>query len=226
MKNLKYIKLFEAFESQKLSKTLGYVKSEKSQFLEDIKTILRSVNFPESKITDDYIEYLPFNKALKKADILTDEPCEAKSDDAFPDFSVSGAKCEDGKMARKWGKNVRKVECPVCGGTGVKPKKSGDIKMVKFWFSKDGEYITKSAVDGVIRDSKTNDRQLSNDLSDYRVGRRVSKDNILNLESGQNLHPRPHFPVTNKTIFWPLTQSLHPSVNFPERWDEYFVFFI
>lgn len=184
MKNLKYIKLFEAFESQKLSKTLGYVKSKKNEFLEDVKTVLRSVDFPESKITDDYIEYLPFNKALKKADILTDEPCDATSAEAFPDFEVEGAKCEDGKMARKWGRNVRKVECPVCGGTGIKPKRQGDVKMVKFWFSKDGEYITKSAVDGIVRESKDNNKQLSNDLSDYTVGRRVSKNNITNLEDG------------------------------------------
>lgn len=184
MKKLKYLKLFEAFESNKLSKTLGYIKSGKNDFLEKLKAILKTVDFPESKISDDYIEYLPFSKALKKADIITDEPCDATSQQTFPDFAVEGATCEEGKMKRTWGGSVRSVECPVCGGTGVKPKKAEDIKLAKFWFSKDGEFITTTAVDGIIRDSKSKDFQLSNDLSDYRIGRRVSKENLLKLENG------------------------------------------
>lgn len=193
MKNLKYIKLFEAFESKKLSKTLGYIKSRKSNFLDHLpflffyhlKSVLSSIDFPFSEISDEYFEYLPFNKALKKADILTDEPCDATSKEAFPDYAIEGAKCEGGKMKRKWGQRERVVECPVCGGTGVKPKNAGDVKLVKFWFSKDGDYITPTAVDGVIRGrSSTKRGELSDTLSDYRVGKRVSKTEILNLDAG------------------------------------------
>lgn len=183
MKNLKYIKLFEAFESKKLSKTLGYIKSGKSNFLDHLKSVLSSIDFPFSEISDDYLEYLPFNKALKKADILTDEPCDATSKEAFPEYAVDGAKCEGGKMKRKWGQRERVVECPICCGTGVKPKNTGDIKLVKFWFSKDGDYITPTAVDGVIR-GRLKRGELSDTLSDYRVGKRVSKAEILNLDAG------------------------------------------
>ena len=38
MKNLKYIKLFEAFESTKLSKTLGFIK-DKNLFIDHLKNI-------------------------------------------------------------------------------------------------------------------------------------------------------------------------------------------
>lgn len=187
MKNLKYIKLFEAFKSDKLTKTLGYVKFGKKDFLRNVKKLLKSLDFPESKISDDYFEYLPFNKALKKADIITDEPCGATSAEEFPQFAVEGAKCEDGKMKRKWGKGIRKVECPVCGGTGIKPKRPGDIRLVKFWFSKGGDFVSTSVVDGIIRKLRQKKRQLSNNLSDYRVGRRVSKENVLKLKTGSFL---------------------------------------
>lgn len=187
MKNLKYIKLYEAFESEKLSKTLGYVKSGKSSFLDNVKRILSSIDFPYSKISDEYFEYLPFAKALKKADILTDEPCEATSEEAFPDYAVEGAKCESGKMKRKWGSRERVVECPVCGGTGVKPKKPGNLKLIKFWFSKEGNYITATGVDGIIRGARVSGsetKQLSDNLSDYKIGKRVSKENVNSLKSG------------------------------------------
>lgn len=176
MKKLKYLKLFEAFESNKLSKTLGYIKYGRNEFLSKLKEILDKIDFPQSKISDDYIEYLPFNKALKKADIITDEPCDATSEGAFPEFAVEGAKCDKGKIERKWGSRTRKVPCPVCGGSGVKPKSHGDIKLLKFWFSQDGKFITTTAVDGIIR--KNENLELSDNLSDYKVGNRIPKRNL------------------------------------------------
>lgn len=179
MKKLKYLKLFEAFESNKLSKTLGYIKYGKNEFLSKLKSILDKIDFPQSKISDDYIEYLPFNKALKKADIITDEPCVATSEGAFkPEFAVEGAKCDKGKIERKWGSQTRKVPCPVCSGSGVKPKSPGDIKLLKFWFSKDGKFITTTAVDGIIR--KSENLELSDNLSDYKIGNRIPKRNLKN----------------------------------------------
>ena len=51
MSKLQYIKLFEAFESVKLTKTLGYIedKTQKKTFLDRLKRICNSIDFPYSK---------------------------------------------------------------------------------------------------------------------------------------------------------------------------------
>ena len=62
---MKFIKLFEAFESTLLSKTLNYVKGEsKSKFLDGVKAICNKYDFPENKLNDSFFEYLPYSKAL------------------------------------------------------------------------------------------------------------------------------------------------------------------
>ena len=140
MKNIKSFKLFEAFKSDKLSKTLAFInKDSKGKFLEQLKTIANKIDLPYSEYSDDYFQYLPFRKALKLNQNINDAPCDAKSIDAFPDHYVPGAVCGGtGRLDRKWGRTVRNVVCPVCNGTGVKPKTTFDIKWIKFWFSKDG----------------------------------------------------------------------------------------
>ena len=140
MKNLQYIKLFEAFDSNILAKTLGYIKdkTEKQNFLSTIKSICNQINYPVSQLNDDFFDYLPFKKALEKADMTGDEPCEATSKSEFPQYAVEGEKCTNGKIKRQWGARTREVACPVCGGSGVKPKKS-EVKLLKFWFDKDGK---------------------------------------------------------------------------------------
>ena len=61
MNNLKYIKLFEAFESIKLTKTLGFInKGSNAIFISQLKTIASKLDFPISKYSDDYFQYLPF----------------------------------------------------------------------------------------------------------------------------------------------------------------------
>ena len=66
---MKYLKLYEAFESIILSKTLKYLsKGSKDSFLKDVKQICDEMDFPYSKLSDEYFEYLPFNNALKKID--------------------------------------------------------------------------------------------------------------------------------------------------------------
>lgn len=188
MKSLKYIKLFEKFESNILSKTLGYINKEsRSKFLNIVKVISESINFPMSKLSDDYFEYLPFNKALKKSDMITDEPCTATSEGEFPGYGIPGESCNDGKIKRRWGKLTRNVKCPTCGGTGIKPKRSGDIKLLKIWFDKEGNYITQTAVDGLVR--KTNKDLLPQDKSSYKkVGLRIKptgSDEVSKLKTGQ-----------------------------------------
>ena len=152
MNKLQHIKLFEAFESVKLSKTLGYIKDAKdrSTFLDRIKRLCNSIDFPYSKLSDEFFEYLPFKKALYKSDNITDDPCEATSKSEFPGYAVEGEKCTNGKIKRFWGSGTRNVVCPVCNGTGVKPKK-GEIKLIKFWFTSDGRFVANTGVDGVIR---------------------------------------------------------------------------
>lgn len=65
MRQLKYIKLFEAFESIKLTKILGYINQEsKRGFIQKLESISRQYDFPMSNFSDDMFQYLPFKKAL------------------------------------------------------------------------------------------------------------------------------------------------------------------
>jgi hypothetical protein len=170
MSKLQYIKLFEAFESVKLTKTLGYIKDKKDRdfFLDRLKRICNSIDFPYSKLSDEFFDYLPFKKALEKSAIVTDEPCIATSKSEFPGYSIEGEKCTDGKIKRMWGSRTRSVVCPVCNGTGVKPKNS-EVKLIKFWFNSDGKFVDITAVDGVIRRENRRD-ELNVNPYDWNTG--------------------------------------------------------
>jgi hypothetical protein len=186
MKNLQYIKLFEAFDSNILTKTLGYIKdkSEKQNFLTTIKSICNQISYPLSQLNDDFFEYLSFKRALEKADMTGDEPCEATSKQEFPQYAVEGEKCKNGKIKRQWGARTREVACPACGGSGVKPKKS-EVKLLKFWFDKDGKSQGVTAVDGVIRPiGYTGTGKYSKKLSDYEIIKPISHEEVLGLETG------------------------------------------
>ncbi len=66
---MKHLKLFEAFNSNILSKTLRYLsKSSKETFLDMVKKICDEVDFPYSQLKDDYFEYLSFDKAFNKVE--------------------------------------------------------------------------------------------------------------------------------------------------------------
>lgn len=154
MKNLKYIKLFEAFESQKLSKTLGFInKDSRAYFIDDLKKLCDRLDFPISKLNDDFFLYLPFKKALNLVAQKSDTPCDATSQGQFPEHGIEGETCQGGKMKRMWGARVREVTCPRCQGTGIKPEKP-EIKWIKFWFSAEGDYVESSSVDGSIRKNR------------------------------------------------------------------------
>jgi len=184
MKNLKYIQIFEAFESKILSKTLGYIESnDRSTFMDKLKRLCKSIDFPLSKMSDEYFEYLPFKSALARAAMTGDEPCEATSKSEFPDYAVAGENCTNGKIKRQWGARTRDVVCPVCGGSGVKPKRS-EVKLVKFWFTAEGKYIANTLVDGITRAGRgTGGPKFSTKLSDYTVGRSIS--NLSELRGGE-----------------------------------------
>ena len=182
MKNLKYIQLFEAFDSKVLSKTLGYIKdpNDKEKFFNQIKRVCKIIDYPLSELSDDYFEYLPYKKALKVAAMTGDEPCEATSKSEFPQYAIEGEKCEGGKIKRLWGSRPRQVVCPVCNGTGVKPKRS-ELKLLKFWFTSEGKYIATTMVDGIIRGHYSNSSSsISHKMSDYTIGDRVSDLSSLN----------------------------------------------
>lgn len=190
MKKLKHIKVFEAFESDKLSKTLAYMDSQrdKNAFLDYIKRICNIIDFPYSELSDEVFDYLPFSAALKKADVMTDEACDATSAQAFPEYAIDGEVCQEGKIKRKWGSQNRSVTCPICNGTGVKPKK-GEPKLVKFWFTKDGGFVDVTCVDGIIRDKRSHNGSLSQKNSDYTVsGTEIPNHDrvaIRSLQTGQ-----------------------------------------
>lgn len=158
---MKHIKLFEAFESAKINKTLSFLNKEgKSKFLDLIKKICERYDLPESRLNDNLFEYLPYNKAIKHNGNISE-------------LIDCPASCEDGKITRKYGKGTRKVTCNTCKGTGkVEPK--GELSLIKFWFSQNGEYLAMTGVDGTYRAINVSDngsvaKTFSKELSDYDV---------------------------------------------------------
>jgi hypothetical protein len=186
MKNLKYIKLFEAFESSKISKTLAFInKDSKQTFIEKLNNLAKSIDFPVSELSDKFLQYLPFKKALELNANIEDSPCTATSKGQFSDSGIDGEKCESGMIKRKWGRSIRTVGCPNCHGTGIEPKTNFSIKWVKFWFDKDGNYVQTSVTDGKVRSqSDTVSDKLSQNLSDYEVVKELTLDELKNLTTG------------------------------------------
>lgn len=138
---MKYIKLFESFESTKLSKTLGFIKSGKDRFLEEIKSISQKKDFPFSEYSDDMFQYLPYRKALNffwKPEPTTCTNCKG-----------------EGKYRRPWGRGTRVVDCKECGGTGKIIPATGRVSHIKFWFNSEGKYLGKTAIDGTITEKNT-----------------------------------------------------------------------
>ena len=154
MKQLKYIKLFEAFESVRLTKTLGYIDTKsRERFIDYLKRLCKKSEFPISQLSDEMFQYLPYSKALKVNVVKEDKPCQATSKSEFNrQHAIEGEKCEGGRIKRLWGGRPRVVECPHCGGSGIEPAKE-DVKLVKFWFSKDGSLINTTGCDGSVKDS-------------------------------------------------------------------------
>jgi hypothetical protein len=151
MKMLKYLKLYEAFRSEKLSKTLAYInKSSKEDFLRQLKSITAQIDYPLSELNDEQFQYLPFNKALNVYQKPEQKPCQATSKSQFGPSGIDGEKCESGRVRRRWGEGTRMVTCEACSGTGIESEKS-DIKYIKFWFTQNGEFVTTSACDGIKR---------------------------------------------------------------------------
>lgn len=66
---MKYLKLYEAFESDAISKVLKYVKTkvgekQSQDFLSGLREIIKNYDFPIDKISDSDVRYLSYKKAL------------------------------------------------------------------------------------------------------------------------------------------------------------------
>ena len=179
---MKYLKLFEAFESEILGATMKFLsKKGKEEFLDKLKKISKKIDFPMSQYSDEYFQYLPYERALQlNYNMISDDVCDASSIDVFGDSGTEGEFCKEGKIKRNWGRGKRIVTCPTCSGTGVKPKKQvdGKIKWIKFWFDKNGNYIETSIVDGKVR------ADSDSDMSIYEIGEPLSLNELKNLPTG------------------------------------------
>ena len=155
MKNLKYIKLYKAFESllteafgaDHLNKVFNYLKdsSSKKRFKNDIISVASHIDAPVTLISDEYFQYLPYKKAIKSNVSLEQIDCPS---------------CEGtGSIKRAWGRGFRTLKCDKCDGGG-KVNTSGKLKYLKFWLNSKGEYIGTTAVDGNYHANKNDVAQF------------------------------------------------------------------
>ncbi len=161
MKNLKYIKLFEAFGSlleafgaEHLNKVFNYLKddSSKSKFKSDLMSISSHIDAPVTLISDEYFQYLPYQKAIKSNVSLEQVDCP----------SCGGT----GEIKRAWGRGFRTLKCEKCEGTG-KVSPAGQLKYFKFWLNSSGKYIGTTAVDGNYHANKNDVAQFKKiDITD------------------------------------------------------------
>lgn len=187
MKKLKYIQVFEAFKSNKLSKTLKFInKSYRDNFLKDITKLCGKSNFPLSELDDSLFTYLPFKRAVLYHEDPVEIPCTATSESEFnSSAAIPGEKCEDGKLKRTWGAGrVRVMTCPNCNGTGIEPF-APKWKYLKFWFNINGDYVATTATDGVERyDEESVYRyDIPVEISySGNISKKYYRDNIENIE--------------------------------------------
>lgn len=186
---MKYLKFFEAFESELLSGILKFInKNDKKKFLDIIKAICNIYNYPMGGLSDEFFEYLPYRQALKY-DHDYRKKCIATSIGMFGSSGIEGKSCENGVIERMWGKNIRKVKCPACKGTGFKI--TDETILIKFWFTSDGNYLlSTSSTDASKPDESEIKKEKENEKYDMlmpldinffkRTGQMLTTDSIKN----------------------------------------------
>lgn len=174
MKQLKYIKLFEAFDSIQIAKTLKFVKkSDKSKFMNALESITKSLDAPLSSLSDDNFQYLPYKKAIAVKSAIDKVNCK----------ECNGV----GKVVRPWGSGTRNLKCVKCDGSGqVDPKPK--LKYFKFWFNSDGSFIGTTAIDGLYHISKSDvknfdKKDITEDMRTLTVQEIKRKYKIVNGET-------------------------------------------
>ena len=174
MKQLKYIKLFEAFDSVQIAKTLNFVKkSDKSKFMNALESITKSIDAPLSALNDDNFQYLPYKKAIAVNSVAGKVKCS----------TCAG----EGKVTKAWGSGTRNVKCTTCAGEGevdAKPK----LKYFKFWFNSDGSFIGTTAIDGLYHISKNDvknfeKKDITEDIRTLSVQELKRKYKLVNGET-------------------------------------------
>ena len=174
MRQLKYIKLFEAFDSVQIAKTLKFVKkSDKSKFMNALESITKSIDAPLSALNDDNFQYLPYKKAIAVKANAGKVKCS----------TCAG----EGKVTKAWGSGTRNVKCTTCGGEGevdAKPK----LKYFKFWFNSDGSFIGTTAIDGLYHISKNDvknfeKKDITEDIRTLSVQELKRKYKLVNGET-------------------------------------------
>ena len=174
MRQLKYIKLFEAFDSVQIAKTLKFVKkSDKSKFMDALSSITQSIDAPLSSLNDDNFQYLPYKKAIAVKANAGKVKCPV---------------CDgEGKVTKAWGSGTRRVKCTTCDGTGqVDPKPK--LKYFKFWFNSDGSFIGTTAIDGLYHISKKDvknfeKKDITEDIRTLSVQELKRKYKLVNGET-------------------------------------------
>jgi hypothetical protein len=190
---MKYLKLFEAFDSKIMSKTLKYLsKDSKDRFFNMMKAYCEKYDFPFSKLNDDFFEYLPYSAALKKYISVGDivEDCKAKSEEVLDkSIAVAGDVCTGGKLKRTWGKGTRNVDCPTCNGTGkikvgVKNDAPEDYELTKIWLDESGDIISITYTDGKLSGGTSAVSTLVElKMENFKQGERITRLNQLkNME--------------------------------------------
>lgn len=171
---MKYIKMFEAFESRQLAKTLAFVrKQDREDFLQSVKSICAKIDAPMSSLSDEFFEYLPYKKALAKRSDVERPQCP----------SCQGT----GKTEKAWGRGTRMVKCVRCEGAGtVDPE--AKVKYIKFWFDSEGKYVGTTAVDGRYHpDAKDTanyvKKDITEDVRNLSAAEIKSKYGIVNGET-------------------------------------------
>ncbi len=217
---MKYLKLFEAFESNILSKTLSYLSDDsKKDFMDKISKFCTKIDFPKSKLTDDYFQYLPFSTALKKVISAEDklEDCKAKSEEVFGDKGVKDDICTKGKLKRNWGKSSRNVDCPKCLGTGKikvgNPDAPEGYELIKFWINDKKDIVNTTITDGKADQQDNIEGYVG--YGDVYLG-----ENDNRRRSG-NLSNIPH--LSKVIIKWHSSDKPCLATIFHERGDTYVI---
>jgi len=127
---------------------------------------------------------------------------------------ISGEFCEKGKIKRTWGKGIRVVDCPNCVGKGyLEPEVKQEIKLIKFWFDKDGKFITMTGSDGIKRE-QIDITSFSHKLEDYEEEEVLTTDGLL---SRYSVIDRLRILGSDKFVSLNLSDENSKKLNVPKK---------